>query len=54
MLYLFIVTGLVAGICVLVMSGAVVGAAPLTVEFAEVVFAVSAGLSTLAIAALEG
>ncbi len=54
MLNLFVFTGLVAGICVLVMSGAIAGVAPLTVEFAEIVFAVSAGLSTLAIAALDG
>jgi hypothetical protein len=54
MLNLFVFAGLVAGICVLIMSGAIAGVAPLTVEFAEIVFAVSAGLSTLAIAALDG
>ena len=54
MLYLLVIAGLVAAISVLVMSGAVTGAAPLVTEFAAVMFAISAGISTLAITALEG
>ncbi len=54
MLYLFVTAGLVAAISVLVMSGAIAGAAPLIIEFAAVVFAISTGISTLAVAALEG
>lgn len=54
MLYLFVVTGLVAAISVLVMSGAIAGAAPVINDLAAVMFAISAGVSTLAVAALEG
>lgn len=54
MLYLFVIAGLVAAISVLVMSGAIAVAAPFIIEFAAVMFAVSAGISTFAVAAFEG
>ncbi len=54
MLYLFVVAGLVAAISVLVMAGVIAGVAPFVVEFASVMFAMSAGVSTLAVAASEG
>ncbi len=54
MLYLFVIAGLVAAISVLVMSGAIAAATPLIAEFAAVMFAISAGISTLAVSALEG
>lgn len=54
MLNLFVVACLLAVLSVVVMSGAVVGVAPLVVEFASIVFALSAAVSTLAIAATDG
>lgn len=54
MLNLFVVASLLSAISMLVMSGAVVGSGPSLMELTGLVFAISAGVSTLAIAAIEG
>jgi hypothetical protein len=54
MLNLFVVATLLAALSVVVMSGAIIGPAPIIMEFASIMFALSAAVSTLAIAAIEG
>lgn len=54
MLHLFVVAGLISVISMLVMSGAVAGVGPLIMDLTSLVFAISTGISTLAIAAIEG
>jgi hypothetical protein len=53
MLHLFVVAGLIAASSIILMSGAIAGLAPLMMELAAFVFAVSAGISTMAIAAID-
>ncbi len=54
MLYLFVVAGIFAALCIFVMSGALFVLSPVVLDLTCVIFAVSAGVSTLAIAASDG
>ncbi|MCX7324542.1 MAG: hypothetical protein NTZ14_08950 [Hyphomicrobiales bacterium] len=54
MFNLLVVSSLIAAICIMVLSGLLVGPATIVMEFASVVFATSVAISTLAIAAIDG